>query len=91
MEIRDATKIPLVLHGASGISVDEVQSAKADCVNKFNAHTDLRHLFRQGMLDVWAKGDYQLEEAMAEGRARMIKGAVEKMELYGCVGKAPTT
>ena len=88
LEIRDATNIPLVLHGASGIPVDEVQAAKAAGVHKFNADTDLRHLFRQGMLDVWSKGDYQLEDAMAEGRKRMIAGTIEKMELYGCAGKA---
>ena len=88
LEIRDATKIPLVLHGASGIPVEEVQAAKAAGVHKFNADTDLRHVFRQGMLDVWVKGDHQLEEAMAEGRKRMIKAAIEKMELYGCAGKA---
>jgi fructose-bisphosphate aldolase, class II len=40
------------------------------------------------MLDVWAKGDHQLEDAMAEGRTRMIKATIEKMELYGCAGKA---
>jgi fructose-bisphosphate aldolase, class II len=88
IEIRDATNIPLVLHGASGIPVDEVQAAKAAGVHKFNADTDLRHLFRQGMLDVWSKGDHQLEDAMAEGRKRMIAGTIEKMELYGCAGKA---
>jgi fructose-bisphosphate aldolase, class II len=88
LEIRDATKIPLVLHGASGIPVDEVQAAKAAGVHKFNADTDLRHVFRQGMLDVWSTGDHQLEDAMAEGRKRMIKATIEKMELYGCAGKA---
>jgi fructose-bisphosphate aldolase, class II len=88
VEIRDATNIPLVLHGASGIPVDEVQAAKTAGVHKFNADTDLRHLFRQGMLDVWSKGDHQLEDAMAEGRKRMIAGTIEKMELYGCAGKA---
>jgi fructose/tagatose bisphosphate aldolase len=65
-----------------------VQAAKAAGVHKFNADTDLRHLFRQGMLDVWSKGDYQLEDAMAEGRKRMIAGTIEKMKLYGCAGKA---
>ena len=88
LEIRDATKIPLVLHGASGIPVDEVQAAKAAGIHKFNADTDLRHVFRQGMLDVWSKGDCQLEDAMAEGRKRMIAATIEKMELYGCAGKA---
>ena len=37
---------------------------------------------------MWSKGDYQLEEAMAEGRNRMVAATVEKMKLYGCAGKA---
>ena len=87
-EIRDATGIPLVLHGASGIPEDEVEAAKAAGVHKFNADTDLRHAFRAGMLDVWSEGDRQLEDAMAEGRRRMIAATIEKMRLYGCAGKA---
>jgi fructose-bisphosphate aldolase, class II len=89
-EIRGVTGIPLVLHGASGIPEDEVQAAKKAGVHKFNADTDLRHAFRQGMLDVWSRDDHQLEDAMAEGRKRMIAATVEKMKLYGCAGKAKT-
>ena len=87
-DIRDATGIPLVLHGASGIPEHEVEAAKAAGVHKFNADTDLRHAFRAGMLDVWSEGDRQLEDAMAEGRRRMITATIEKMRLYGCAGKA---
>lgn len=87
-EIRDATGIPLVLHGASGIPEHEVEAAKAAGVHKFNADTDLRHAFRAGMLNVWSEGDRQLEDAMAEGRRRMIAATIEKMRLYGCAGKA---
>ena len=82
-EIKAATKIPLVLHGASGLSEQEVHDAKAAGVCKFNADTDLRHAFRAGFEAIWAKGDRQLEEAMAEGRTRMVKATVEKMRLYG--------
>lgn len=88
LEIRDATGIPLVLHGASGVPEAEVEAAKKAGVHKFNADTDLRHAFRAGMLDVWSKDDRQLEEAMAEGRKRMIAATIEKMKLYGCAGKA---
>ncbi|MCX7350338.1 MAG: class II fructose-bisphosphate aldolase [Alphaproteobacteria bacterium] len=88
-EIRDATGIPLVLHGASGIPTDEVLAARAAGVHKFNADTDLRHAFRAGLEAVFAEGDLQLEEAMTEGRKRMIAATVEKMKLYGCAGKAP--
>jgi fructose-bisphosphate aldolase class II len=89
LEIRDAVGIPLVLHGASGIPEDEVRAAMKAGVHKFNADTDLRHAFRAGIEAVWSKGDYQLEEAMAEGRKRMVAATVDKMKLYGCAGKAP--
>lgn len=89
--IRKATGIPLVLHGASGIPEDEVRAARAVGIHKFNADTDLRHAFRAGMEAVWAQGDRQLEDAMAEGRKRMIAATIEKMQLYGCAGKARAT
>ena len=82
-EIKAATGIPLVLHGASGLSEKEVHDAKAAGVCKFNADTDLRHAFRAGFEAIWAQGDRQLEEAMTEGRKRMIPATIEKMRLYG--------
>ena len=87
-DIKAATGIPLVLHGASGLTDREVQDAKAAGVHKFNADTDLRHAFRAGFEAVFAQGDRQLEEAMAEGRMRMIDATIEKMRQYGCAGKA---
>ncbi len=87
-EIKAATGIPLVLHGASGLTDREVQEAKAAGVHKFNADTDLRHAFRAGLESVFATGDRQLEEAMAEGRTRMIDATILKMRQYGCAGKA---
>jgi fructose-bisphosphate aldolase class II len=87
-DIKAATGIPLVLHGASGVPEDEVHAAIDAGVHKFNADTDLRLAFRSGIEAVWANGDRQLEEAMAEGRERMIKATIQKMETYGCAGKA---
>lgn len=87
-EIKAVTGIPLVLHGASGVPDDEVRAAMDAGVHKFNADTDLRQAFRSGIEAIWAQGDRQLEDAMAEGRSRMIAATVEKMRLYGCAGKA---
>lgn len=87
-EIKAATNIPLVLHGASGLTEQEVIDARAAGICKFNADTDLRHAFRAGFESVWAKGDRQLEEAMTEGRKRMVTATVEKMRSYGCAGTA---
>lgn len=88
-EIKAATGIPLVLHGASGLTDREVKEATVAGVHKFNADTDLRHAFRKGFEAVWAQGDRQLEEAMAEGRTRMVDATIAKMQQYGCAGKAP--
>ncbi len=87
-EIEAAVGIPLVLHGASGVPSDEIRAAMAAGVHKFNADTDLRLAFRSGIEAVWSQGDRQLEDAMAEGRERMINATVQKMELYGCAGNA---
>jgi ketose-bisphosphate aldolase len=87
-EIKAVTGIPLVLHGASGVPEDEVRAAMDAGVHKFNADTDLRQAFRSGIEAVWSQGDRQLEDAMAEGRERMIAATVEKMHLYGCAGKS---
>lgn len=85
-EIREATGVPLVLHGASGVPTDELREAIAAGVHKLNADTDLRHAFRRGLEQVFAQGDRQLEEAMAEGRRQMIDATVAKMQEYGCAG-----
>ena len=87
-EIKAVTGIPLVLHGASGLTDKEVRDARAAGVCKFNADTDLRHAFRAGLESVFAQGDRQLEEAMAEGRKRMVAATIEKMRSYGCAGAA---
>jgi ketose-bisphosphate aldolase len=87
-QVKAATGIPLVLHGASGVPSHEVAAAMAAGVHKFNADTDLRLAFRAGIEAVWSRGDRQLEEAMAEGRERMTAATVDKMKLYGCAGVA---
>ncbi len=87
-EIRAAVGIPLVLHGASGLTEAEINGARAAGVAKFNADTDLRHAFRAGLEAVFAQGDRQLEEAMTEGRKRMVEATIGKMREYGCAGTA---
>jgi fructose-bisphosphate aldolase, class II len=90
-DIKAATGIPLVLHGASGVPDDEIRAAAEAGVAKFNLDTELRHAFRSGIEHVWSQGDRQLEEALAEGRTRMVAATVEKLELFGCAGKAGGT
>lgn len=86
--IREATGIPLVLHGASGLAEDEVRAAIDAGVHKFNADTDLRLAFRKGIEQVWQQGDRQLEEALSEGRELMVAATIDKLRQYGCLGRA---
>ncbi|MFT6533991.1 MAG: fructose-bisphosphate aldolase class II [Alpinimonas sp.] len=86
--IRDVTGIPLVLHGASGVPLDQIHAATLAGVHKFNADTDLRHAFRAGIEEKWLEGDRQLEEVLSLGRDRMIAATIEKMREYGCAGSA---
>jgi fructose-bisphosphate aldolase class II len=86
--IRDVTGIPLVLHGASGVPIDQIHAATVAGVHKFNADTDLRHAFRAGIEEKWLEGDRQLEEVLSLGRDRMIDATIEKMREYGCAGSA---
>lgn len=88
-KIRDVVPVPLVLHGASGVPDNEIKEAIANGVHKLNADTDLRHAFRSGIEATWSQGDRQLEDALAEGKHRMIDATVAKMKTYGCSGHAP--
>lgn len=87
-KIRDVVPVPLVLHGISGVPDSEVKDAIANGVCKLNGDTDLRHAFRAGLEQEWAKGDRQLEEVLDAGRVRMIEATVQKFEVFGSAGKA---
>ncbi len=86
--IAEKTGIPLVLHGASGIPDEMVREAIAAGIAKLNVDTDLRVAFREGMQAVWSEGDRHLEDALAEGRARMQAEAARKMRVFGSAGRA---
>ncbi len=86
--IAERVGIPLVLHGASGIPDDMARQAIAAGISKLNVDTDLRVVFREGMQAVWSEGDRHLEDALAEGRARMQAEAVRKMQVFGSAGRA---
>ena len=85
--IAEKTGIPLVLHGASGIPDDMARQAIAAGIAKLNVDTDLRVAFREGMQSVWSEHDRHLEDALAEGRARMQAEAVRKMRVFGSAGR----
>lgn len=86
--LAQATGIPLVLHGVSGLPDDLVRGAIEAGVAKLNIDTELRLKFREGIEAVWSGGDRHLEKAMAEGRDRMRAEVAHKLTLFGSAGRA---
>lgn len=86
-EIKDAVKIPLVLHGGSGVPDDQIQSAIKQGISKINFGTDLCYAF----LDKVMEGDVKkvaIDIFMAEPIDAVKKFAISKIKLLGSENRA---
>lgn len=86
--------IPLVLHGGTGIPADMIQKAISLGVAKINVNTECQLTFQQATRkyieegkDLQGKG-FDPRKLLAPGVAAIKDTVKEKMELFGCVGKA---
>ena len=89
-EIRKTVKVPLVLHGASGLSAEAVQECIRRGICKVNFATELRIAYTEGVKEVLA-ADPGVFDPKKYGRAAMEKVkalAMNRMKVCGCVGKA---
>lgn len=86
--------LPLVLHGGTGIPADMISKAISLGVSKINVNTECQLYFQEATRkyieegkDLQGKG-FDPRKLLAPG-AEAIKTCVrEKMELFGCIGKA---
>lgn len=86
--------MPLVLHGGTGIPTDMIKKAISLGVAKINVNTECQWSFQQATRkyieagkDLEGKG-FDPRKLLAPG-AQAIKDTVkEKMEIFGCIGKA---
>ena len=86
-EIANATDVPLVLHGGSGLTDDDFRNAIANGISKVNIFTDLLFAGARAMqagieqnLDYLTIRNMRVEE--------IKKDVVKKMNLFGCSGHA---
>jgi ketose-bisphosphate aldolase len=89
-EIKSLVDVPLVLHGASGLSDDTVRECIRAGISKVNFATELRAAFTKAVRDKLAE-DPKLFDPKALGKAgrEAVKAlAMEKMRVLGSVGKA---
>lgn len=89
-EIRQAVSIPLVLHGASGLSEKQVR----DCIQagacKVNFATELRIAYWEGVKGYLQEKPQEFDPKKYGGRGREHVMAIvrERMIMCGCQGKA---
>lgn len=81
--------IPLVLHGASGLSDDAVQECIRRGICKVNFATELRIAFSDGVKSVLEQTPqvFDPKKYPAAGRESVKKLVKGRMEVCGCVGQ----
>lgn len=89
-EIAAATPVPLVLHGASGISDEAIKKAVPHGICKINIDTELRIAFAKAVQDVVNNKpeEYDPRKLLGPAREAMKEVVRKKMRLFGCAGKA---
>jgi len=86
-EIRNATDVPLVLHGGSGLTDDDFRNAIACGISKVNIFTDLCLAGSRAMAEGLAEGLAYLD--IRNKKVEAIREEVKKkMRLFSCDGKA---
>lgn len=89
-EIRSKVDVPLVLHGSSGVAYDDLRKAIELGISKINIDTDVRIAFTKGVSDVLkaTPNEFDPRKIIGPARDEMKKSIMEKMEVFGSVGKA---
>jgi tagatose 1,6-diphosphate aldolase GatY/KbaY len=89
-EIRQRVEIPLVLHGASGLTDEDVQNCVRLGICKVNFATELRNAYTEGVKDTLAESPtlFDPKEFGKVGRARVKQLVMQRMIVCGAAGKA---
>lgn len=82
--IKSHVKVPLVLHGASGVSSSDLQQAIKLGINKINIDTDLRQAFADGCREIFAKNqqEYDIRKICGCARKKMFEVVSEKIRVF---------
>lgn len=86
-EIKEATKLPLVLHGGSGIPDDQIRAAIKAGIRKVNFGTDVCFSFLDNLFAT-ERTTYAVDLFMKQAVEGVKQFALEKIRLLGAEGKA---
>lgn len=89
-EIRKLVDIPLVLHGASGLSDDAVRESIRRGICKVNFATELRIAYSDGVKKVLSENPevFDPKKYGAVGRENVKQLVMNRMKVCGCDGRA---
>ncbi len=89
IEIKELLKMPLVMHGASGVPDRDVKRAVECGINKININTDIRQEFSRAIKDVFAKkpDTFKIRAYLEPARNAAEELVKRKIELFGSAGK----
>ncbi len=86
--------IPLVLHGGTGIPVEQIKKAIDLGVSKINVNTELQLVFAAATRDFIVAGkdlegkNYDPRKLLAPGYDAMVEAVKEKIDMFGSANKA---
>ena len=85
-ELKEALKIPLVLHGGSGTGDENLARCAKEGINKINLSNDLKRSAIENLVKEDLSGNvvYQLYPLLAQGFKNKIKHYIR---LFGCEGR----
>jgi fructose-bisphosphate aldolase class II len=88
--IKERIKIPVVLHGASGVPEADVKKSVSLGVNKVNVNTDFQQAFNGKIRDIFANDPdvYDPRKFCGPGREAIKAKVMEKIQFLGSDGKA---
>ncbi|MDB5254489.1 MAG: Fructose-bisphosphate aldolase, class [Parcubacteria group bacterium] len=81
-EIAKAVSVPLVLHGASGNTDEEVSAAIDAGVRIVHINTELRQAYKKGIERGMSSDELAPYKFMAEGVAEMKKLVIQKLKVF---------
>ncbi|WP_290772806.1 class II fructose-bisphosphate aldolase, partial [Exiguobacterium sp. UBA6282] len=89
-EIRDATNLPLVLHGGTGIPTHDIEKAISLGTSKINVNTENQISFAKVVREVLAEKPeaYDPRVFIAPGREAIKQTVIGKMREFGSSNKA---
>jgi fructose-bisphosphate aldolase class II len=88
--IREVTKVPLVLHGASGIPGDDIKKAIDIGITKINIDTEIRDAFKRGVQGFLNENPDEIDprKILKPAIDEMIEVVRRKIRLFGASDKA---